>query len=519
MSKRVPVDPAFVVAAANIILAVVAFAREMVLGSLLGTTFSADAFAFSLFATDVQANSILAVSIILAGVPVFAGLKEEGREAYGRAVNACFGCCLVFGIALCALNAILAPAIVNAFAAGFPVPEKRLATAMFLLMVPSMPCYICYGLFSAVLHSRSSFTAPALGPVFLNVVFVLGAVGFVRRFGAISLAVAYTLGTLAMVLLQGPALSRAGVCLRPSLALTDPGFRAVASIVCPIAVVQALGHAGYLIERGLAGRTGQGGLSSLTYAFKVSQIPVWVFAAAFGTIAFPALSSAAHKGESRGFSMVLSRSVVPILAVTMPAAVVFGFFPREVVGLIFMRGAFGGASLASTATALRGYALAPVAYGLAYLFMRSCYALQDIRGAAIASIGGSALMIVADAALVRFAGLAGLGLGATAAMLFTTTIILRRVRPWLHATDSSPLRAAAGKIALSVAVMLGVMLLARRCLAPDVERLNESQRLIRVGLVLASGALSYGSALAVSGVLRRPEAILRGAGLLTEDRE
>ncbi len=88
---------------ANIILAAVSFAKDLLLASYLGTSGEADAFYMAFFIPDNFGNNLLAASAGVACVPLFSGLfvGEEFNRLYGSLRNIT----LAFMIISCALAA------------------------------------------------------------------------------------------------------------------------------------------------------------------------------------------------------------------------------------------------------------------------------------------------------------------------------------------------------------------------------------------------------------------------------
>ncbi|MGE5483748.1 MAG: murein biosynthesis integral membrane protein MurJ [Ignavibacteriales bacterium] len=505
MNSTRRLSPALIVAGANIILAVVAFVREAVLGATIGTEYSADAFALSLYLADAQANTIFYSSIVFAAIPVLSGhVVDRRRDSLLRTLNSATGTGVAVSAALWTVNASAARLLISTLGAGFPAPERSLATSMFLLLLPLIPCYILSAVFISGLQACSEFGVPAFGPVVLNVLFIAGLGATMSHLGPAGLSVSYSVGAVAMLLLQAVTLHVKGLPIRPSFDICDPGLRQMVTALVPIALVQVFNQPTYLVERILAGRFGEGGVASLTYAFKVSQIPVWVFVAALGAVAFPAMSRFAHLNDVDGMSGVLEKAAELTMAITLPSAVVFRVFAREVTAAIFMRGAFGAASLASTSQVLRGYALAPVCHGLLYLLLRLCYACRDTATPIIATLAGSAVTVLADLILTPSLGLEALGFGSAIGLTVSAAFITWRVRTRLAREAPRRLALAAGSILVCCIIMLMVMFAVEGCLPVHVEAITEEQRLFRTGALFSAGFASYATAYLFlgSGALR-----------------
>jgi len=353
---------------------------------------------------------------------------------------------------------------------------------------------VLFGLFSAGLQAMSEFSAPAFGPVVLNLVFLAGLAFTLGRFGPAALAIFYSLGAACMFALQAMVLRLRGVRVRVTIDPRDPGLREILTLVAPIALIQILTQPGYLVERLLAGRFGEGGISSLAYAFKVSQIPVWVFVAALGAVAFPALSRSASVRDSRALSGVLEKSAVLTMAVTLPSALVLGVFARQIVALLFMRGAFGQSSLDLTSLVLRGFSATPVTNGFVYLLLRACYAVRDTRTAAVSTLAGSAVTVIADVILASRLGLVALGVGSAIGSACCAAVMAWRLRAQMAPGLWPRLTKSAVRLLGCGLVMIASMLVVEGCWPGRVETMAVTGRLVRLASSLSVGFLAYAGA-------------------------
>ncbi|MGE5542073.1 MAG: murein biosynthesis integral membrane protein MurJ [Bacillota bacterium] len=484
--------PTLIVAAANLILAVIAFVREVVLAAAVGTTHSADAFALSLYLSDVQANTILYNSIVFASIPVFSEYLVNRRDdSMRRTLNSTAGAGLLLSLVLLAVNALAARPLLHLLGADLTDPTRQLAVRMFLLLLPLIPCYVLFGLVCAYLQACSEFTFPSFGPVVLNVLFLAGMAAALRRLGPITLAVSYSLGVVGMLVLQTLPLRARGVRLRPVADPGDPGLRRILATIAPVILVQVLSQPGYVVERMLAGGFGEGGISSLSYGMRVSQIPVWVIVAAIGTVAFPALSRSVHMNSPDTLSRVFERCATLAMAVTLPSGAVFWVFARHVVGVLFVRGAFGQQSLELTSQVLKGSALVPMSYGLVYLLLRVCYATGDTRTAVLSTLIGSAATVITDLLLTPRIGIIALGIGTSIGFGVSAVLTAVRLRrKWLHGLWWRLVKAALHILGCCV-IMLSAMLIIKGCLPVHVEGSSDIHTLVCTGVLFLGGFAAY----------------------------
>jgi len=194
-------------------------------------------------------------------------------------------------------------------------------------MFPFAVTICLVALLQAALNCCRHFVAPALAPLVLNLVIIVGAVAaaFVAADEPVTqaylIAGAILAAGVAEVLIQVPALTRKGLALAWAWDLRHPGLRRVLRLMGPmvlaVGVIQintfmdaTLANLFSPYEEGvetfrLAGRTvaypmQTGAASMLYYGQRLYNFPLGVFAIALATVIFPELSRYARRGDTRG---------------------------------------------------------------------------------------------------------------------------------------------------------------------------------------------------------------------------
>ena len=140
----------------------------------------------------------------------------------------------------------------------------------------------------------------------------------------------------------------------------------------------------------------------------------------------------------------------------MPATLGLVALADPIVRLLFERGQFTPSDTASTAAALRFYAVGLVGYATARIVSPVFYAIRQSRVPVAVSLGAIAINLVAGVALVRVMGFRGLALGTSLAMLVNGAALLLLLRHRLHGVEDRYLSITLGKIVAAAIVMAGV---------------------------------------------------------------
>jgi putative peptidoglycan lipid II flippase len=270
------------------------------------------------------------------------------------------------------------------------------------------------------------------------------------------------------------------------------------------------GIANLQIDLSMASTLGEGSVPSLRYAFRWVQLPAGLFFSTVGVVMLPTLSRAISDGDSELVARTLRYACRVVAAVLLPAAVGAAVLAPTLIALLYERGAFAPADTLRTATALRAYAPAIVAFGYLNVALSALHAHRQQRTAAIIGVASIVLNATLNALLMSRYQTAGIAMSSS---IVTTlnVVAVALLRPELRGLfrarglGSSLVRACIG-----CAVMAFVLVL-----LPREAMLGKSWGVGDLLLRVAVGTLSYAAILWAlrGGELRElQDAILKRSG-------
>lgn len=456
MSKQQLARSITLVMAANGLLALVAFAREVAFATRFGTSGEADAFLQAFFLPDLAGNLVLATGLRMAVVPILASYVAHNDWAgWNRALSALLRWVVLAGLLLALAGLIASPYLVPMMTGGFDLAARRLTLTLFRAMLPMVLLFPVAAVLDSGLQGRGHFLAPAAGPILVNVFLVLGVLMAAGRAGTATMAAAVDLGAVAALVILVPPLCRQGFRFRPASGQERALGRGLIGFLSLIVPWTLFLYAGPLAERILASTLQQGSVAALNYAYKLVQFPVWVFVAAVSTVVFPALSGFAAAGDRDTFRQVLEKGLQLVFFLAVPYTVVLWTLRRPLVGILFQYGAFGEAGAALTVTVLSTYALGISAQAVNYLLFRGFYAAGQVRVPLMAAALAAAATVATDLALLPGLGIAALGVGASLGAGLNAALLLwagsRRLGLSLKAVLAQGGRTAVASVPLAVA--------------------------------------------------------------------
>ncbi|OPY57979.1 MAG: putative peptidoglycan biosynthesis protein MurJ [Pelotomaculum sp. PtaU1.Bin035] len=419
----------------NIILAAVALLKDMFLTSYFGTSAQADAFLLAYFLPDAAGNNLLAFSLGIACVPVFSKILIANQPCRLKLVITSITIYSIFFTSLLLVfSCLFRNNIIHGLGAGFSEDTCDLCIKLFLIILPSAVVFLVISIGTAVLQVHNIFNIPALAPVLFNFIFLAGILfscllQLPALQGVYILAVTVLLGVIAEFFLIFHAIRRYRINIWARLRfkeLVKPSadIKELFKIFLPYIIILLSYQVVYSVERYLASSLELGSVAGLSYAFRLSQFPLWVFVSAIGTVALPYMSKATGLGNDNDLKDILLKSIRMILILTLPLTSCFFVLRVPIVSILFQRGAFDANSVQITAGILTGYSLTIVTQGIVIICTRAFLAANRVMAPLLAAIVSSIVNIYLDFLLVNIMGAPGLGYGASIGSLLNCLLII-----------------------------------------------------------------------------------------------
>ncbi len=421
---------AALIAALNIFLALSAFFKDIFLASYLGTTAQADAFLLAFFVLDTVGNNVIGFSLGTSAIPVFtsARIRKGGDFAFRLLLSLLISFLMIMSC-IAALLVVNERSLVLFFSGMRSDKLPFFFASAFRIMLPVLVVYPFFYAGNALLQSSDKLTVGISSSIVFNLVFLLSIIFSAFRHvpsetGILIISAAVLAGVIAQAAIVWTALfryglisvssllSRTGLWLRDVLKYLGLAFR----MFLPYALMIFLSQATLFIERYLASGLSEGAVAALNYAYRLSQMPVWIFVSAIGIAVFPVMARLGEEksGEAEATALLI-RSLKYMAAITIPMMVALFALRYPVVTILFKRGAFDENSVKYTCDILSGYSLGILGQSVIVLCLRYYLAIKKITKPLIILLFTFALNIALDMCLIKVIGLSGIGFGSAAA--------------------------------------------------------------------------------------------------------
>ena len=299
-----------VVSAAVAFSRITGFARETVLGWLLGAGAIFDAYVLGYRIPNLARDLFAEGALASAFVPAFTrALASENKDEARELSNITATLLLLIVGTLSALGMWLSPWFVETFAPDFhAIPGKfELAVRLVRIVFPFLPLVALAAQAQGILYAHNRFGIPAVSSSLFNV----GSVFFGLTVGywlgpslgiepVEGMAMGIVAGGVAQLVFQLPAVWKLGYAWKPRLNFRHEGVRQILRLMGPAVVTGAALQINVLVNtnfaagiRDSAGHVMNGPVSWLAYAFRFQQLPLGLFGIPVAAAALPRLSRAA----------------------------------------------------------------------------------------------------------------------------------------------------------------------------------------------------------------------------------
>jgi putative peptidoglycan lipid II flippase len=336
---------------------------------------------------------------------------------------------------------------------------RQLTIIMFPFLILVSQAAVCMG----ILNTRGYFFVPAMSSTYFNVGSIVTGVGLAAvlpRFGIqpiVAMAIGTLVGGVLQLVVQFPALVRAGFLFRPNLSLSDPGLRRVMRLMVPAVAGLAALQVNVFINNFFASSLQEGSLSWLSYAFRLFMFPVGVFGVAISIAAHPVMARQAAAGSMSGLKESYVSTLVVALCLTIPASIGLIMLADPLIRIIFEHGRFDHHSTLMTSSALAYYAVGLAAYAGVKVTVPVFYNIDNTKvpvlGSALAMVINVAVILLCIDALQHRA----LALSISCAMAGNFLLLFAVLHRKLAGLPLRYLGTALGKV-LAAALVMGVWL-------------------------------------------------------------
>jgi putative peptidoglycan lipid II flippase len=416
-----------VVALLYILNSVTALLKDVFFASYFGTSQYADTLLMSFFLPDTVGTSLLAAAVGASCVPVFSRIYSYGgQQRLRRCIKKVSIIIFLILLAVAAVLYVFRHIVSNIMGYGPENEAIDLFQQLLLVFLPYMMLIPFITIGASALQAQGRFAIASLPQTVFNLVFLTSILfSAILKIPASNgvYAVAYCIvgGSVAMAALVWIPLAKRLFKYGSTTELSDNQnacsndcsvLAEISKVFLPYILILLSTQSILYVERLLASGLDPGSVTGLNYAFRLSQVPVWIFAAAISVVALPALSRVVEPGREEEFRAAFQKHLKLVFLITVPTSLILFILRVPTITVLLKHGAFDSASLQKTSTVLSGFSLSVIGQCVIYISLRAFMAMGKMLVPMAISFATAAINIIADILLVKKIGLAGIGYGA-----------------------------------------------------------------------------------------------------------
>ena len=505
------------VGAAIAISRVLGLVRECVLAKYFGAGFAVDAFSVAFRIPNLLRDLFAEGAFSAAFLPAFTRrLNLDGKESAWLLANRLINTLLIFLGGVTLMFFFGAKLLIFLQAAGFAaIPGKlELSALMTRILSPFLLCVSLAAVFMGMLNACGSFFIPALASSVFNACCILAGIflsPLMPRWGMepiVAMAVGALIGGFGQFTVMLPSARAHGFRWRRTLDFSDPDLRRVGRLMLPAILGLSATQINIIVDNQIASMYGDGPVSWLGYAFRITQLPIGVFGIAIATVAAAETSRYAVVKNFPALGRTLDSALHLSACMAFPATAGLILFRHEIVRLLFQRDQFTSADTAATAQALLFYAFALFAYSAVKILVPAFYALGDSRAPVRISVITVIFKIALNLILLKPLGFPGIAASTAAASWLNYVLLRRRFRRGFSGSEGVSIGGEDVSIYLRIASASIIMaFFSRAVFAASGYIISDSGAValgVRLCLAITAG---IGSIIPLLGLFRVPQAV------------
>jgi putative peptidoglycan lipid II flippase len=403
------------------------FGRDIFLSYFFGASDISDAYLISQTVPKVIFGFI-GVGIVTAYIPMNSRVIADSGEEKGSEFTSNFtNIILIIVTVILFIGMIFTEQITKMFALGFSGETLELTINFTKISLFGMYFTALVSIFSGYLQIKNNYIIPALIGFPLNIIVIISIL-IASKGNYNILALGTLLATASQFLLMLPFIKKEKFRYQFSLNIKDDRIIRTLYIALPVIVGTSVNQVNILVDRTIASSLAIGGISALNYANRLNLFIQGLFVTSIITVLYPTISAYASKLNYEGIKKALTESITIITIFVLPITIGTMIFSKQVIILLFGRGAFDYTAIQMTSTALFFYALGMLGFGLREVLARGFYAMQDTKTPMKNAALGMSINIILNIVLSRIIGVGGLALATSIAAIFTTILLFISLR-------------------------------------------------------------------------------------------
>ena len=390
----------------------------------------------------------------------------------------------LFGIVVTAIGIALSPIILPRMYPDFNADTIQLTITVATIFFVSITFAAVNSVYEAYLDAESRYSISVFSQTIVITSSILSALLFSDQLGVYAFAYGYLVGAILSFIMKK-------LFFIPKKSHTIIGkldkneIKPFVLVFIPVAITVMVGQVNLIIDTIFAGHFAEQAVSYINYAKNIVHFPQAIIGVTIGTIIFPVLSKAVANNDEHQFNRSVEKGLILTLFLLLPAIAGMMILMKELIEVIYQRGAFTAGATTATATVAYYYVGSVLFFSLQNTINKAFYAKQNghiiLRISIFSVFLNIGLNFLFIYLLESYIGIP-LASSVMAVVYFALNIIVyqktENLLNWPYLMKST------GKILLALGIMIGIVLFAGTFL-------KELNPIINIMITSIIGAIVY----------------------------
>jgi len=331
-------------------------------------------------------------------------------------------------LALCAIIWVYADAVITFTSPGYSLEQHAAAVPLLKILIAFILFISSSAIMACGLQTIHHFFVPAAGQIAINIVFIGVLIGCLRYNLPIEyLAWGIVFAGFVQALMHVIGYFYSGLTFSLPTWSTWRDFGVILIKFFPCLITMSILEINVYVDGQFASYLPVGSTTFISYASNFMRIPLGIFAVAFSTILLPHFSRVSIYKPKR-LSFYLLESIKMILWISLPAALLMGFFSYDIFYTTYYSPKFTLYDVQQVSILLQAFLFGLIFFSLNKILMNIYYALHSTVIPTVISLVAVGVNIALNYFLMNTFGALGLVTATSLAALFQTVLFLAVLR-------------------------------------------------------------------------------------------
>ena len=413
------------------------FVREMILAYYYGATSISDIY-IAVQNIPSIIFSIFGTAITTGFIPLYSELNVmQGKKVADKFTNNVFNIFLVLSFFLTVLGIIFSNELVYIFAGGFSGETFILCNNFAKIIMPTSMAIILVYVYNAYLQIEGRFNQSSLMNLPYNILQILFIVLSFYTNNIYLLAIGILLSSFSQLMYLRILMKKNTNFIHDRhLSFKDPHIIKMLILVGPVFISTGVNQINSMVDRSLASGLVEGSVSALNYSSEISNIVVHVIILSLTTILYPKMTQLFLKNDEIQKNQFTERYLNIVTILIFPLSALLFVFSKEIIQILFGRGAFTEETVVFVSKALKIYILGIAGTSFRDVLNRIFYSMKDTITPLINGIITVLCNIGLNFLLVRKYEYLGLAFGTTIAAKLCTLLMFLQLTKRMKGLNS-----------------------------------------------------------------------------------